>query len=140
MADPTNPRYFVTVFGDPEKRGDAVESGTYTAGENYPSFTVQPGDVMLLYCTEEYMVYSLAFAGIGIVLDVIREVPETIRYRWIPFSQPILRSEMNQAFDAEDLAKMAGSNLRFSTRRVFDISKRSFDALVGQRLTAWNRL
>jgi hypothetical protein len=132
--------YFVTVFGDPEKHGDPVESGVYRAGENYPSFPVQPGDVMLLYCTEEYPTYSLTFAGIGIVIDVIRKVPETIRYRWIPFSQPIPRSEMNQAFDANDLAKMAGSNLRFNTRRVFDISKPSFDTLVGQRLTAWNRL
>jgi hypothetical protein len=126
------------VFGDPDKHGDPVESGSYTAGKNYASFPVQPGDVMLLYCTEEYLIYSLSFAGIGIVLDVTREVPETIRYCWIPFSEPILRSDMNRAFDADDLEKM--SELQFNTRRVFEISKRSFDTLVGQRLTAWNRL
>lgn len=115
------PAYYVLVFGDPQKNGDRVESGRYEAGEGYAPFAVAPGDILLLYCTEGYSEYSLGFPGIGVVVD---RAANWIAYRWIPFSKPIQRKKLEDTFAPDDQKKMG--QLRFNTRRVFEISRESF--------------
>jgi hypothetical protein len=63
------PKCFVAVFGDPEPDRDPVDSGVYEAGEGYPSFLTEPGDMLLLYCTEGYAAYQMQVPGIGVVLE-----------------------------------------------------------------------
>jgi hypothetical protein len=124
----SEPRYFVVVFGDPEPNGDPVDSGRYTAGDKYPAFDVAPGDKLLLYCTGNYSEHPLQVPGIGVVTGGDRE---TIEYDWKPLLQPISRQAILQAFEENDKKKM--NNLRFNTRRVFQIDKRSFVNAVGDK-------
>jgi hypothetical protein len=121
MPSQSGPRYFVVVYGDPAPNGDTVESGTYTAGDRYPPFDVAPGDKLLLYCAEGYRKYSLQVRGIGVVHGGDRD---TIKYDWKPLLQPITRQAMLQAFEDDDRKKM--SELRFNTRRVFEVDEQSF--------------
>jgi hypothetical protein len=115
------PTYFVVVFGDPKQNGDTIESGRYESGDGYPVFTVQPGDMLLLYCTEGYADYPKQFPGIGVA---IRAGSNLIEYRRIPFAKTIPRALIDQTFEPEDHKKMG--ELRFNRRRAFDISPQSF--------------
>ena len=127
-------KHFVIVFGDPEQNGDPVESGRYTAGEGYKPFTVSPGDMLLLYCTENYVAYSKQLAGIGIAIRVDTAL---IEYRWFPFTTPVPREQVEQAFEPDDREKM--TQLRFNTRRVFMVSPKSFANTVSGQALTWKR-
>jgi hypothetical protein len=132
------PRYFVAVFGDPSPDKDPVESGVYTAGPGYPLFPVSPGDVMLLYCTAEYIAYSMKVAGLGIVLRVGQKDTEFIEYRWIPFVQPIPRVVIERTFEPADWENM--QHLGVKARRVFEVKDQSFSKAVAGRMPAWEKL
>lgn len=127
MVEPT---YFVLVFGDPEENGDTVESGRYEAGDNYPPFTVRPGDLLLPYCTDKYKAYAMQSPGIGVAMNTS---PVLVEYRWITFARPIPRSALLTTFDPDDQRKM--QQLGITAHRAFKISKQSFvNAVRGQAL------
>jgi hypothetical protein len=66
----THPRYFVAVFGDPQPpHKDVVESGVYYPNAKYAPFPVEPGDVMLPYCTGSYAQHQIEVPGLGVVLS-----------------------------------------------------------------------
>ena len=93
----TSPRYFIAVFGDPHPPNKAlVESGEYDPDPKYAPFPTATGDVMLLYCTGSYGKYSMEVPGVGIVLDTD---PQWIKYRWLPFNQPISKARIDQALE-----------------------------------------
>jgi hypothetical protein len=133
------PRYFVVVFGNPEVDGAAVDSGVYNAAPGYPRFTVERGDVLLLYCTEKYTEYSQEVPGIGIVLCLTQQDGlDSIKYRWMPFSQSIRRSAILQGFEPDDAEKL--KKLGVKARRVIPVSKESFlNVVTGQSLD-WEKL
>jgi hypothetical protein len=131
----TEPQYFVVVFGDPEPNRDPVDSGVYTAGEGYPPFSTASGDVLLLYCTEGYGVYQKQVPGIGVVL---RAELDAIYYRWIPFTQPIPKTLVDDSFEPGDSMKMR--QLGIKAHRVFKVSKQSFARTVASRVIAWDKL
>ena len=137
MPDDTSkePRYFVAVFGDSQPDKDRVESGLYQAGEGYPPFEAVPGDVLLLYCTDEYANYRMLVPGIGIVLQADRD---TVKYRWLPFSEPISRELILKNFDTEDASKMR--QLGITVHRLFTISRSSFANTVTGRPIRWEKL
>jgi hypothetical protein len=122
------PSYFVLVFGDPNRNGDTVESGRYEAEKGYPPFEVEPGDLLLLYCTEGYEGYPKQLPGIGVALSGETALVE---YRWIPFSAPIKRDVIEQTFDLADYTKMR--ELGIKARRAFIISRTSFAKTVANR-------
>jgi hypothetical protein len=124
------PKHFVLVFGDPDQNGDTIESERYEAGDRYPAFTVKPGDLLLLYCTEGYAKYPLQFPGIGVAIHTSDRL---IQYRWIPFAMPIPRALIDLTFDPDDQRKMG--QLRFNQFRAFTISSGSFSQTIsGQTL------
>ena len=129
-----SPRYFVVVFGDPGMHGDPVDSGVYTSGVGYPPFTASPGDLLLLYCTEEYPGFPKQAPGIGVAF---RTQSTSIEYRWIPFATPISRDEIGATFASGDYDKMR--QLGIKARRVFDVSRESFNATVAGRQFAWEK-
>ncbi len=86
---------------------------------------------MLLYCTEQYQRYSKQMPGIG---KVISANTTNIRYRWIEFPQPIPRETIRNTFEIADWKKM--TELRFNSRRVFEISEQSFSKTVGNQIPA----
>lgn len=131
----SGPQYFVAVFGDPQPGKDAVESGIYTPDSKYAPFPVKPGDVMLLYCTGNYAAHPMEVPGIGVVLGVDRQ---HIKYRWLPFVQPIPKADIDGSFDPDDISKMR--DIRFAARWLFEVSQQSFSKAVGGRATAWGKL
>jgi hypothetical protein len=128
------PEYFVAVFGNPEQ-GDPVDAGIYPAGENYPDFKASIGDMLLLYCTENYKGHSKEVPGIGIVIEAS---PKLIQYRWMPLDKPIHKTAIDQNFEPDDSQKM--TELRFSSRRLFEISKQSFTKTLADRTIAWKNM
>ena len=134
----SKPRYFIAVFGDPQPDKMPVESGIYTAGPGYPSFTVSPGDVMLLYCTAAYLANSMEIAGLGIVLRIGHNVTEFIEYRWIPFAKAISKVDIDRTFEPADRESM--QHLGVKARRLFQITEQSFVSAVSDRMPAWGKL
>jgi hypothetical protein len=93
---------------------------------------LKAGDILLLYCTESYAAYPKQVPGIGVT---IRADSDRIEYRWMPFIKPLGRELIEQAFELEDHKKM--KELRFNTRRAFEISKRSFVKTVAEHPLLW---
>lgn len=130
-----SPRYFVVVFGNPDPNGDPVDSGMYMAGDGYPPFPVDPGDLLILYCTDEYPGFSKQVPGIGVAL---RTDVTSIEYRWLPLITPISRDDLAKTFTQHDYQKMG--QLGIKAHRAFEISKQSFDTTVAGRSFAWARI
>jgi hypothetical protein len=129
------PKCFVVVFGDPEPGRDRAESGVYEAGEGYPSFLTEPGDMLLLYCTRGYAAYQVQVPGIGVVLEA---KPNAIKYRWLPLDQPIKHQELKDSFEPEYSEKMR--HLGIKVHRVFEVSQQSFARAMADRTIAWGEL
>jgi hypothetical protein len=127
------PKYFVAVFGDPGNppEKDLVESGRYIPDPKYAPFQPRPGDLLLLYCTEQYQQCPKQAPGAGVVTQVDGEA---VAYRWIPFITPISKRAIDNTFEPEDVRKLR--NIRFSSHWLFEVSKQSFSKAVGGRLNS----
>jgi hypothetical protein len=101
----------------------------------YPPFSVDPGDLLILYCTEEYPGFPKEVPGIGVAL---RTDATSIEYRWLPLVKPISRDEIAKAFTQNDYQKMGQLGIR--AHRAFEISKQSFGATLASHPFAWGRL
>jgi hypothetical protein len=124
---------YVAVFGDPQQPGKSlVESGEYDPDPRYAPFPTRPGDFMLLYCTSSYSGRSMQISGIGVVLSTDSQ---WVRYRYLPFVEPIEKSRIDGAFDAVDLKKF--KDIRFSSRWLFEISHSSFSGTVANQQIDW---
>jgi hypothetical protein len=132
----TDPRYFIAVFGAPQPpQKDLVESGLYHPATKFAPFPVARGDVMLLYCTSGYTEHYMEAPGIGIALDID---DECIKYRWLPFAQPISKAAIDSLLESEDRAKFG--NIRFDAFWLFEISPSSFSRIAVGRMIAWEGL
>jgi hypothetical protein len=105
METPGETRYFVAVFGDPGNPPDKdlVESGRYIPDPKYAPFSPRLGDLMLLYCTEQYPGYPKQAPGAG---AFTRVDDEAIEYRWIPFFTPISKRAIDNTFEPDDARKL----------------------------------
>jgi hypothetical protein len=109
-----SPQHFVVASGDPALDGDPVESGVYRAGAGYPAFSATPGNLLLLYCTDNYDEYRKTVPGIGVV---VRAGRNAIEYRWIQIPVPVAKETLDEYSAPEDRKKM--KELSFNARRVF---------------------
>jgi hypothetical protein len=125
--------YFITIFGRPDPDKDPVESGLYELGSGFPPIPTVPGDIMLLYCTEEYSKYSKQVPGIGIVFRIIGD---SVEYRWLPFSTPIPRLALQGTFEDADFERM--KHLQLKSNRIIPVSRQSFERTVTGRSLEWS--
>lgn len=129
----SSPKYFFAVFGDPNPpHKDTIESGIYHPDPKYAPFPTEQGDVLLLYCTGSYDEHSMQTPGIGIVLFT---EDYAIRYRYLPFSQSISKTTVENELQPADAQKFA--NRRFSSHWLFEISRDSFVRVVADRTIMW---
>jgi hypothetical protein len=129
----SSPKYFFAMFGDPKPpEKDTVESGIYHPDPKHAPFPTRPGDVLLLYCTARYSEYPMQAPGVGIVLHIDDEI---VRYRYLPFSRPILKERIEQGFQPDDAHKF--KNRRFAGFWLFEILRASFTEAVGGQAIAW---
>jgi len=70
--------------------------------------------------------------GMGVVLTTDAE---TVRYRWLPFKEPILESSIAKTFTQPDHNKFG--DRRFSSHQLFEISLASFSATVTNHDIDW---
>ena len=124
-------QYYVAVFGDPgdPQKKDLVESGRYEPDARYAP-RPKPGDLILLYCTEQHRKFPKQVPGIGQVTTVDDEA--VVSYRWIPLDEPIPKTVIDQTFEANDTRSF--QNIRFSTKWLFEISERSFMRTVRDQM------
>jgi len=116
------PTYYVAVFGKPEPPDkDPVDSGRYYLGIRGTDTPGERGDILLLYSTTSYADNIMSVTGIGIVLT---RTKESIFYRYLPFTSPIPKDQIDKVFTDEDRIKF--TNIRFNTYWLFDISHESF--------------
>jgi hypothetical protein len=130
-----SPKCFVAVFGEPQPGKSRVESGEYNPAPQYAPFPTEAGDLMLLYCTGSYPQRFMQIAGIGVVLSTDRE---WVKYRWLPFKEPIAKSRMDTAFEPADLKKFG--NIRLSSHWLFEISLKSFSDTVLNQEIDWPKV
>lgn len=127
-----SPTCFVCVFGDPQPPGkDLVESGVHHPKSGY-ALHVNPGDILLLYCTGSYPKHPWSVPGIGIVLNADQQ---SIKYRWLPMRHPIPKSRMDAAFEPDDKGKF--NNIRFDNYWLFQISLKSLAGTVANQEIDW---
>ena len=128
-----SPKYFFALFGEPDPpEKDFIESGVYHLHPNAAPSPAEPGDILLLYCSGRYPECEMTVPGIGIVLNSESKV---VRYRYLPFTRPVPRNTLDEAFDAEDLANL--HNIRFFQFWLFEISRESFVRSVGEQRIDW---
>lgn len=127
------PRYFVSVFGNPEPpEKDKIESGIYHPDSKYSPFPTEVGDILLFYCTGSYAEHAMQVPGVGIVLRVS---DKEIHYRYLPFIKKIYKDELEKYLDSAGNEKL--KNIRFSSHWLFEISKQSFVNCTENRPFAW---
>jgi len=127
------PTYYVAVFGKPEPPDkDTVDSGRYYLGIRGIDTPGERGDILLLYCTASYEDNFMSVPGIGIVLT---KTKESIFYRYLPFTSPISKDQIDKAFTDEDRKKFA--NIRFNTYWLFGISQESFSNATRGLIINW---
>jgi hypothetical protein len=118
-----NPAYYVAVFGKPEPPDkDTVDSGRFYLGLRGADTPGERGDILLLYGAAGSEENIMSAAGVGIVLT---KTKDSIFYRYLPFSSPISRDRIDNAFTEEDRKKL--TSMRINTYWLFDISRESFD-------------
>jgi hypothetical protein len=129
-----SPQYFFAMFGEPiPPAKDTIESGVYHPDSKLAPFPVRPGDILLLYCTENYPQHAMKVPGIGVATHIDDTV---IEYRYLQFKESLPKSKLEQAFKSGDLEKF--NNRRFSTFWLFELSRESFVATVGQSMIEWS--
>jgi hypothetical protein len=117
-----NPMYYVAVFGKPGPPDkDTVDSGRYPLGIRGTDTPGERGDIMLLYCTDGHEDNSGIVTGIGVVLTKNRE---SIYYRYLPFSSPLSRDQIEETFTDEDRGKL--KEIKVNTYWLFEITRESF--------------
>lgn len=116
------PTYYVAVFGKPELPDkDTADSGRFHLGIRGNDTPGERGDIILLYCADNYSENVMSAPGIGIILTKNKEY---IFYRYLPFPSPISKDQIDKTFTDEDREKLAG--IRYNTYWLFDISHESF--------------
>jgi len=116
------PSYYVAVFGKPgPPDNDTADSGRYHLGIRGNDTPGERGDILLIYCTANDADNFMSVPGIGIVLT---KTKETIFYRYLPFTSPISKDEIEKSFTDEDRGKF--TNIIFNTYWLFPISNESF--------------
>ncbi|MBE0605692.1 MAG: hypothetical protein IH610_05310 [Deltaproteobacteria bacterium] len=128
-----DPAYFVAVFGKPEPpEKDTVDSGRYPLGIRGTDTPGERGDVLLLYCKDSHGGNSNIVKGIGVVLTKNREA---IYYRYLPFSSPLSRDQIEKTFTDDDREKL----LRIASNSywLFEISGESFRNATRGVVISW---
>jgi hypothetical protein len=117
-----NPAYFVAVFGKPDPPDkDTADTGRYPLGIRGTDTPGERGDILLLCCADSHVGNSSIVSGIGVVLTKNREA---IYYRYLPFSSPLSRDQVERVFTGQDREKL--NQTRINTYWLFEISKESF--------------
>jgi hypothetical protein len=117
-----NPMYYVAVFGKPGPPDkDTVDSGRYPLGIRGPDTPGERGDILLLYRTDGQEENPGVVTGMGVVLTKNRE---SIYYRYLPFSSPLPKDQIERGFTDEDREKL--KEIRSNTYWLFEISRESF--------------
>jgi len=125
------PKYHIAVFGEPNPpEKDTIESGIYHL-KSIP-FGTDPGDLLLLYCTDNYPGHRMSVPGIGVVL---KTEDSKVVYRYLPFNVAVSKYELDEKLEPTDKKKL--SNIRFSTHWLFKISRQSFTNIVANREVLW---
>jgi hypothetical protein len=86
----------------------------------------------LLYCTDSHEENSGIVSGIGVVLTKNREA---IYYRYLPFSSPLSRDQIERTFTDEDRGKL--NEIRLNTYWLFEISSESFSNTTKGVVIKW---
>ena len=127
------PTFYVAVFGKPEPPDkDTADSGRYHLGIRGTDTPGERGDILLLYCAASDADNFMNAPGIGIVLTKTKDF---IFYRYLPFTSPISKDQIDKTFTDEDRKKF--TNIKFNTYWIFDISHESFRNATRGLLIDW---
>lgn len=114
--------YYFAVFGKPEPPDkDTPDSGRFFLGLRGADTPGERGDILLLYGAAGKEGNMMSAAGAGIVLT---KTKDSIFYRYLPFSSPISKDRIDNAFTEEDRNKL--TRIKFNIYWLIDISRESF--------------
>jgi hypothetical protein len=124
-------KYYFALYGDISSGKPSVESGRYVDKGYISSQNIEPGDIMLLYCTLKYGKYSKESPGIGIVINVTEDC---VFYQYLPFDDTI------SLYKIKDHLVKFGNRLQVLQSRgnwLFEIDRESFRNVVENRKIDW---
>ncbi len=94
------------------------------------------GDIVLLYCTDDYPSRSKQAPGIGVVTDVdTGGQKEQFKYQYPPLDIPLDLDTIRES--VTELQQPGCTNFGFSGNWLREISRKSFDDALKGRLIAW---
>jgi hypothetical protein len=130
------PKYFIAAFAREHLTTDPID------GEHYPVYPpvsrrgldVRKGDVMLLYCCEDYPGYPKEAPAVGIVVDTeTAGKGYTVRYRYLPLDCPVARDTI--------MASLQGNEKNYfinpGNNYLFEIKNTSFQKALKDRHINW---
>lgn len=132
------PRYFFAVFGDPVGLGKApVDGGCYPHRKGYSyisNLDMKAADLVLLYCTEDYLKYPKEAPGMGIVTDTeTGGSQEKFYYHFCPLDPPVDWDTI-----IANIPELKGcTNFGFSGNWLREISSASFQRALAGRQIKW---
>jgi hypothetical protein len=128
------PNYFFAAFG-PAHIAHPVDGGCYPHKKGFISNSnLAIGDVVLLYCTDDYPGYPKEAPGVGVVIGIeTTESEEKFYYQYFPLDRPVDWGTIKQSIrDLEGYTNFGwiGNWLR-------EISSASFRKAVAGRQINW---
>ena len=129
MPDDARPHCYLAVYADPALPGRVtVEGGTF-GNRNMPR-NMEPGDLVLIYCTASYRQHAKAAPGIAMVTQVDHG-DKSYRYDFLPFAEAVPLEFIRLCMTGPDAERFA--NIRYDW--LFQITRESFRAVMqGARL------
>jgi len=125
------PKYFFAVFGDPSSGKPKAEAGYYPHEGYISSLNMEPGDVILLYCTSQYSEHPMESPGIGIVT---RTTNDYISYQYFPLDKPVGFDTIKENLkNYENRLKVLWSKGNW----LFEIASTSFRSVLKGRQIDW---
>ncbi len=116
------PADYVEVFGKPEPPDkDTCDSGRFHLGLRGSDTPGERGDILLIYAAAGKGDNKPCIPGIGVVLT---KTKESIFFRYLPFSSPIPKEQVDRTFTEADRNRLTG--IASNTYWLFEISHESF--------------
>ena len=132
------PKYFVAVFALQHFDTNPIDGERYPVGPpiSWRDLDIKTGDVMLLYCCEDYPGYPKEAPAVGIVIKVNIETGDegyTVYYRYLPLNSPVQRHTINGSLQENERNYFMNPGNNY----LFKIKNTSFRKAVKDRYINW---
>lgn len=130
------PEYFIVAFALKHFPTHPINGKKYPVDPplSYRNLNVKKGDVLLLYCCNDYPKHSKEAPAIGVVIDIENHNHAyVINYQYFPLVCPIPRQVIKSSLNTTALTKFRWLNRNY----IFNIANTSFQTIMKGECIDW---